>query len=229
MSPPYPRRATHRIAAGSAAAFLLLTWAVLGHFGPLFRLDAVISEAARHAALAHPGWRATMAAVTITGSTVVLFPVAAVACLLLLWARRWRRAVFVAVAMPLTIVIRLPIVVTIARPRPVDRLGPSAGWSFPSGHSTASATAALIAILVCWPLLRNRWSRILLVAGASGWAVAVGVSRVALVVHWPSDVIGAWLLVLTVVPSIGWGMWVLLAAGGRPATLSRSPAPRRAG
>jgi undecaprenyl-diphosphatase len=52
--------------------------------------------------------------------------------------------------------------------------------------------------VVLWPLLPGPWRRTVAV-GAPLWAVAVGISRVALVVHWPSDVIGGWLLAIAVV------------------------------
>jgi undecaprenyl-diphosphatase len=94
----------------------------------------------------------------------------------------------------------------------VGGLAPAAGWAFPSGHTTASAAVALITVLVCWSMLRRRVSRVVLAGLAGAWAVAVGVSRVALVVHWPSDVAGGWLLVLAVVPMIA-----LLLRGTVPA------------
>jgi undecaprenyl-diphosphatase len=201
------------VIGGAAAAFLLLTLAVLAHAGPLVRLDEAISAAARHAALAYPAWRTAMATITVTGSTAVLGPVAAMACLVLLRLRRWQQACVVAVGLLVAVGIRLLLVAAIARPRPTDRLAPSTGWSFPSGHSTASAAAALLTILVCRPMLRHLWSRILLTCVAVAWAVMVGVSRVALVVHWPSDVLGAWLLALTVVPSVALGLRFLFRRG----------------
>jgi undecaprenyl-diphosphatase len=188
------------IAAVAAVAFLALALAVLAHLRPLLGVDAAVSDAARRTALAHPLWRSTMGVVTMTGSTVILGPVAAVGCLILLWRRRLRAATFVALTLPVTLAIRLLLVNAIHRPRPANRLAPAAGWSFPSGHTTAAATAALIAVLVCWSLVRRRSIRVVVACLAACWALAVGVSRVALVVHWPSDVLGAWLLVLAVVP-----------------------------
>jgi undecaprenyl-diphosphatase len=114
----------------------------------------------------------------------------------------WRRACFVAVALTVTLLIRLLIVNFVARPRPPGRLTAATGWAFPSGHTAASAAAALIAVLACWSLLPSGRGRRLFAGAAAVWAVAVGISRVALVAHWPSDVLGAWLLVLAVVPAI---------------------------
>ncbi len=202
LHPAGPNRRTAGLVAGAAVAFLALAAAVIGHAGPLLSADAAISAGARSLALAHPAWRATMAAVTVTGTWVVVVPLLAGGAAALLATGRGRAALFVVVAFPLTYGVRLLLVDAIARPRPADRLAAAAGWSFPSGHSTSAAAAGLIVIIAGWPLLHRRWSRAALVTVAAGWAVAVGVSRVALVVHWPSDVLGAWLLTLTVVPAV---------------------------
>lgn len=197
------------IAAAAAVAFLALALAVLAHLRPLLGFDAAVSNAALRFALAHPWWRSAMSAVTMTGSTGFLGPVAAVGCLILLWRRRLRAAAFVALTLPVNLTIRLLLVNAVHRPRPVNRLAASSGWSFPSGHTTAAAAAALIAVLVCWSLVRRRSIRLVIAGLAAGWALAVGISRVALVVHWPSDVVGGWLLVLAVVPPAA----LLLRAG----------------
>ena len=118
------------MAAGAAVAFLALTVAVLARARPLLGFDAAVSDAALRTALAHPGWRSAMSAVTMTGSTGVLGPIAAVACLVALWRRRLRAAAFIAVTLPVTLAIRLLVVNAVHRSRPADRLAPAAGWSF---------------------------------------------------------------------------------------------------
>lgn len=50
-----------------------------------------------------------------------------------------------------------------------------------------------LALLVFLPALPPRWRRPAVVVGAL-FALAVGVSRIVLGVHWVSDVIGGWLL-----------------------------------
>lgn len=73
-----------------------------------------------------------------------------------------------------------------ARPRPevFDHLDYSWGLSFPSGH--AAQNACLWALIV---LLADRR----LVWVAAPLVCAIGLSRVVLGVHWPSDVIGGWM------------------------------------
>jgi membrane-associated phospholipid phosphatase len=186
----------------AVAGFALVAAAVILHVGWVMRIDTSVSAVAHDAALAHPAWRAVMYAVTWTANTTTITPIAAAAALILVWQGRWQQACLVATAMVSTSAVRLLILNSIDRPRPLDRLAPSAGWSFPSGHTTGAATAALLAVVIIRPLLQPRWSRHLLVALAGGWALAVGVSRVALVVHWPTDVVAAWLLAAALVPSI---------------------------
>ena len=81
-----------------------------------------------------------------------------------------------------------------ARPRPsaVHWATTATGFSFPSGHSFTSAVCACLLVLA---IARRRpsWTRAACVLGGL-YAVAVGLSRVYLGVHWPLDVLGAWLL-----------------------------------
>ena len=70
--------------------------------------------------------------------------------------------------------------------------------SFPSGHAASSMIFYLAIAIVL--TAGTRWQRAA-VAGAICFSLLIGLSRVMLGVHWPSDVIGGW----------AFGMlWVLL-------------------
>ena len=187
-----------RITVACAVALGLLTTLVAVRWGPLVSFDTALSEAARRFALHHRGWRSAMSVVTHSADTQVLLPVALALALALLW-RRWRTGLLFLLGTAVTATaIRLTILTLVRRPRRVDRLAPTSGWAFPSGHTTSSAVAAGILVVLGWTVLTGRWSRLTLVAVACGWAVLVGISRVALVAHWPTDVLGGWFLAVGV-------------------------------
>ncbi|MEO5973310.1 MAG: phosphatase PAP2 family protein [Sphingomicrobium sp.] len=73
--------------------------------------------------------------------------------------------------------------------------------SFPSGHSANSMIAYVcLALLIAGDSPRRLWW-----AGAAvALSVAIGISRVLVGVHWPSDVVGGW--------SFGM-LWTLLVVG----------------
>jgi undecaprenyl-diphosphatase len=64
--------------------------------------------------------------------------------------------------------------------------------SFPSGHSMLSATVYLTLAALIASLEPRRGAKILVFVTAVLVMVAVGVSRIYLGVHWPSDVLAGW-------------------------------------
>jgi HAD superfamily hydrolase (TIGR01662 family) len=63
-------------------------------------------------------------------------------------------------------------------------------YSFPSGHTFAATALCTALVLIAWPT-RWRWP---VLAGGSVFAFAMGVSRVVISFHYPSDVAAAWAL-----------------------------------
>jgi undecaprenyl-diphosphatase len=90
-----------------------------------------------------------------------------------------------------------------ARPDPLHRLIEVQGYSFPSGHSAGSAALYITLALVFGRHLRTLRSRSILLGGSVTFAALIGLSRVYLGVHYPSDVASGlafgtgWALLLT--------------------------------
>ena len=102
----------------------------------------------------------------------------------------WRqRLLFIAVGLVIMAAAVIVLKFTIRRPRPDGEWGQiyriTDPHSFPSGHAARSATLAVMAIAFGPP-----WFAIAVVL----WAPWVGIARVALGVHYFSDVVAGWLV-----------------------------------
>jgi membrane-associated phospholipid phosphatase len=148
---------------------------------PVFRMLALTRP---HSA----GWTIELAqALTWLGSASVRSAYIFAAILVMAMRRHWRDVLLYVVVIAVTVFADTALKEVFGRARPtlVPWLDNPGNLSYPSGHSANSMVVMLLAAL----LLSDRR----LVVAAVAFAVAVGFSRVALGVHWPSDVVGGWL------------------------------------
>ena len=130
---------------------------------------------------------------TELGGTAVLVPVTFVAALgAYLLHRDWRAPTwFVVMTLAGRLLVELQKAWTMRlRPDVHEQLAPITSFAFPSGHAANSTMVWLGAALLLARGPARRWW----IAAAAVLAVAIGLSRPMLGVHWPSDVVAGWSL-----------------------------------
>jgi len=80
------------------------------------------------------------------------------------------------------------------RARPIlHRIIDANGFSFPSGHSMAAFAMYGVLSFLLWRHIPSRLGRTLLLIGSAFIILMIGISRIYLGVHYPSDVLGGFL------------------------------------
>ncbi|MGB3393890.1 MAG: phosphatase PAP2 family protein [Stenotrophomonas sp.] len=140
--------------------------------------------------LASPQLDAFFVLVSKLGYQWGVIPLDVLVVALLAWRRRWRDTVFAAIAFIGAAVLNLGSKQLFQRQRPSlwESIAPESTFSFPSGHAMGSMTLAATVVLLAWPT-RWRWPALL---GAALIVPLVGLSRIHLGVHYPSDILGGW-------------------------------------
>lgn len=80
------------------------------------------------------------------------------------------------------------------RARPdLHRLIEIGGYSFPSGHAMNAFTVYGILTFLLWRHIRTRTGRTMLILFSAFMIIMIGISRIYLGVHYPSDIIGGYM------------------------------------
>ncbi|MBW3613172.1 MAG: phosphatase PAP2 family protein [Chloroflexi bacterium] len=188
MSRPAPATALV-VAIGLATVVLLAVLVVTGIARPV---DRAAIETVRSPALLEP--LAPLRAVTELGSTWAVAIVALLMVPIGFLIGPWLHGLLGAGVVALASIGNSLAKTFVARERP-DLLEPivtEPGYSFPSGHSLLGMAAwGVLAVLVARSRL-PRAARLTLIAGLGALIFLIGLSRVYLGVHYPTDVVAGW-------------------------------------
>jgi undecaprenyl-diphosphatase len=138
----------------------------------------------------------------------------------LAWRRLWPEAATVLVAL-IVMYASYPLKEIIASPRPSAGLAwvaePASGYGFPGGRA---GNAVLVVGACAWIAGRHvasRRAQLAIWTLAALWIIMVGVARVRVGAHWPSDILGAWLWTIPALIALtsAAGRWVATCRSAR--------------
>ncbi len=189
MKPVVPRTVSGRLLNILFFAILLLFILLAGlvHFCPNNAPDSHMQAALRP--LSGRAGLPFLIRLTFFGSFEFLFPAYLIFIVLNVWQRRTRYGLSVAVVALGGFLSVQVLKLVFQRHRPLTALIPNINdYSFPSGHSTSSL---IFSAVLGYSLWHSGWPRPARLAGViflGAWAFSIGMSRILLNVHYPTDV-----------------------------------------
>ncbi len=200
--PPMKRREIAPLILLFLAAGLIVTFAAITEElveGDLHGFDRAVLLALRHAddpaKPLGPLWLQVAARdVTSLGSPAVLTLITVAALGFLALKRQWKAALFILVSICGGTAVSFALKDLIQRPRPdfVAAVAQTQTYSFPSGHAFLSAVTFLTLGTLLARVQHQVEVKIYLLSVAIAITVLVGISRVYIGVHWPTDVLAGW-------------------------------------
>ena len=160
---------------------------------------------------ARPMLTEVMSGLSWIGSPLVLTPAVALAVGLMWWWRLRDDAVLVAAAALGGAVLDEVMKLHFKRSRPELPWAfvHEHSFSFPSGHSVLAMVMYGVIVYKTHDKLRSKWARAALMVGAFLMVMGIGVSRVYLGAHYPSDVAGGYFVgAVWLAAVIGSDLWV---------------------
>lgn len=162
---------------------------------PLLRADEGARDRLHAYAVTNTGFVDVMQLISDAGSGLAWQVVLGAVVIWLLWRRLPRLALFVVITSVGSSLLNTFVKAAVDRLRPVltDPVAQESGPSFPSGHAQSAIVGYAVLLLVFLPILHGTWRRVAAILAVL-MVLAIGFSRVALGVHYVSDVVGGLVL-----------------------------------
>jgi undecaprenyl-diphosphatase len=217
-------------AAVVAIPFTLLMLLVLSEWEPLERLDKSVANDLHGYVSGHPTTVDLLEAGSVALDPFVFRGLVLIVAGWLWWRGARRLAIWALVTMALGGILGVVLKLIVERSRPAfpEPITTASGFSFPSGHALNSLLCVGIVILAILPAL-NPVGRVVAYTVGAGLVLLTGYDRIALGVHYVSDVVAGWGVALACLAgtSAAFEIW-RREHGRRPSTVEQGVDPEAA-
>lgn len=190
-----------RNASFCALAFVILGYVVKFYPEYLTKFDASIQAVIRGNLpdLASQFW----SNITVLGNTAVIVPLSLIIAFVF-YQKQWKmESFFILTNLVVMGIASTALKFVYQRPRPsIEWLIDTVGYSFPSWHTASTMIVAGALVIIAQQRMKAGVARYLLQAVLLFIAALVALSRIYIGVHYPTDIIGGWLLAFSILLAI---------------------------
>ncbi|HFR3771321.1 TPA: phosphatase PAP2 family protein [Streptococcus suis] len=134
--------------------------------------------------------------ITVLGNTVIILTISLLLAAFFYFYKKWKmEASLILASFAVMGVASTALKYVYQRPRPsIEWLIDTIGYSYPSWHTASTMMIAGAVVIIIQQRMKKGALKLLLQAGLLILAALVAISRIYIGVHFPTDIIGGWLL-----------------------------------